>query len=274
MSEERLLPDLDFAAIDFGALEGEDLSHWIAVLPLGATEQHGPHLPVETDTLIAGGISARLSKKVSGKLPVTFLPVQEIGYSPEHMDYPGSKSLTYDEAIEKWTAIGGMLAKRGICKLLLLNAHGGNSPLMTIVATELRVHKQMLCVATSWTRFGYPQSVIGPQDAALDIHAGLIETSLMLALHPNKVSMEKAQHFSSRQAHFISQNRHLAAYGKHAFGWKMQDLNPLGATGDAASATAEKGQKLLDHAVCSLADLLADIDRFDLSEFERQPDVQ
>ena len=271
MNGDRSLPETDFTAIDFDALKGEDLSRWIAVLPLGASEQHGPHLPVETDTLIAEGIAARLKAEVAGDLPVTFLPVQPVGYSPEHMDYPGGKSLSHGAAIEEWIGIGEMLAGRGIRKLLLLNAHGGNSPLMTIVATELRVRRKMLCAATSWTRFGYPADVISPEDAVLDIHAGLIETSVMLALDPGKVDMDKARHFSSEQARLVKENRYLAAYGKHAFGWKMQDLNPLGATGDAASATAEKGEKLIAHAVSGLAELLAEIDRFDMAAFENAP---
>ena len=271
MSDDRLLPETDFADIDFDALRGEDISHWIVVLPLGATEQHGPHLPVETDTLIAEGIAARLKERVAGRLPVTFLRTQPVGYSPEHMDYPGSDSLAYDDAIEQWAGIGEVLAGRGIRKLLLLNAHGGNSPLMTIVATELRVRRKMLCVTTSWTRFGYPEEAISPQAAAFDIHAGLIETSVMLALHPDRVDMSKARRFSSEQERFAQENRYLAAYGKHAFGWKMQDLNVLGATGDAAAATAEKGEKLIDHAVSGLADLLADIDRFDLGALENAP---
>ena len=271
MSSERLLPEEDFADIDFTAVRGEDLSHWIVVLPLGATEQHGPHLPVETDTLIAEGIASRLKAEVAGRLPVTFMPAQPVGYSPEHMDYPGTNTLAYDDAIKQWVGIGEVLAGRGIRKLVLLNAHGGNSPLMTIVGMELRLRKQMLCVATSWTRFGYPEAVISPQEAALDIHAGLIETSVMLALYPDRVDMSKAQDFASEQQRFVDENRYLAAYGKHAFGWKMQDLNPLGATGNALAATAEKGERLLDHAVSGLADLLGDIDRFDLAALENAP---
>ncbi|MCB1423868.1 MAG: creatininase family protein [Nitratireductor sp.] len=271
MSDDRLLPETEFADIDFDAVRDQDLSHWIVVLPLGATEQHGPHLPLETDTLIAEGIAGRLRENVAGRLPVTFLPAQPVGYSPEHMDYPGTNSLAYDVAIEKWVGIGEVLAGRGIRKLVLLNAHGGNSPLMTIVATELRLRKKMLCVATSWTRFGYPEAVISPKEAGFDIHAGLIETSVMLALHPDKVDMDKAQDFSSEQRHFLDKNHYLTAYGKHAFGWKMQDLNPLGATGNALAATAEKGEELINHAVSGLADLLGDIDRFDLAALENAP---
>ena len=254
-----------------------DSSQWIVVLPLGACEQHGPHLPLETDTLIATGIVARLGELLSKNLPkrlkVSFLPVEPVGYSPEHLDYPGSRSLGYDEAVGRWIAIGAYLSSLGIRKMVMLNAHGGNSPLMSIVATELRVRFDMLCVATSWTRFGRPDGLIGAQDAAIDIHGGEIETSVMLALDPDKVSMKKAGKFASDQSKFLKSNKYLAAYGSHAFGWKIQDLNPLGVVGNAKAATAEKGEALLAHSVDGLLKLFAEIDRFDMKLFERQPKI-
>ncbi|MCB1385189.1 MAG: creatininase family protein [Nitratireductor sp.] len=264
-------PKPDFPANNLAALAGCDLSRWIAVLPLGATEQHGLHLPFETDTLIAEGLISRLKQRLVGELPITFLATEPVGYSPEHLDWPGTKSLGFNEAVERWIRIGGDLAESGIRKLLLLNAHGGNSPLMTVVATELRCRHAMLCVATSWTRFGYPADVISPEDAALDIHAGLIETSVMLALHPDKVDMAEARNFASAQRRFLERNRYLAAYGKHAFGWKMQDLNPAGAVGNAAEASAETGEKLLDHAVDGLVALIGEMDRFDFGDLRHMP---
>jgi creatinine amidohydrolase len=108
---------------------------WITVLPLGAHEQHGPHLPFETDTLIAEGLVARLIPALPADLPVTFLPTEPIGYSIEHMDVIGTKTLAFDEAVYRWLGIVGDLHAKGIGKLVLLNAHGGNSPLMTVVAT-------------------------------------------------------------------------------------------------------------------------------------------
>ncbi len=237
---------------------------WIAVLPLGAHEGHGPHLPLETDTLIAEGVAARLMAVLPAHLPVTVLPVESVGYSPEHLDVPGTRSLDYAEAIERWLAIAGDLRAFGIRKLVLLNAHGGNSPLMTIVATEARIRFDMLAVATAWTRFGQPEGWITPADKAIDIHGGDIETSVMLALHPELVHMDKAERFGSRQVEFAARFAHLRAYGPHAFGWKMSDLNPKGVAGDASAATAEKGERLLAHAVRGLVALLEDVAAFDV----------
>ena len=241
-------------------------SRWIAVLPLGAHEQHGPHLPFDTDALIAAGIVARLKAALPAALPATVLPTEKVGYSVEHMDVKGTQTLTYGEAIERWLGIAGRLSEMGIRKFVMLNAHGGNSPLMTIVATEARVRFNMLAVATSWTRFGVPADLISPETKAIDIHGGDIETSVMLALHPDKVDMSRAADFLSRQSDFAARFKHLRAYGPHAFGWKMSDLSPSGVVGNASLATAEKGESLIAHSVKGLVELLQDVDAFDAAE--------
>ncbi|MDR6103371.1 creatinine amidohydrolase [Agrobacterium larrymoorei] len=244
-------------------------SEIIAVLPLGAHEQHGPHLPFETDTLIATGIVSRLKAALPQSVPATFLPVEPVGYSIEHMDVPGTKTLAFDEAVDRWLDIARVQHEKGIRKFVMLNAHGGNAPLMTIVATEARTRFNMLAVATSWTRFGLPEGLIAPEDKAIDIHGGDIETSVMLALDPDKVVMEKAENFSSRQSEFMSRFAHLRAYGPHAFGWMMSDLNPLGVAGNAAAATAEKGEQIIAHSVRGLIALLEDVRAFDVTAFDR-----
>lgn len=237
----------------------------IAVLPLGAHEYHGPHLPLETDTIIARAIASRLRKALPDTIDAIFLEAEPVGYSPEHLDRPGTQSLAFDEAVNRWLDIASDLSSRGIRKLVLLNAHGGNSPLMTIVATEARIRFAMLCVATSWTRFGLPEGVISPEAKAVDIHGGEIETSVMLAIAPDKVDMAEARNFASSQSDYAARYRHLRAYGPHAFGWVMRDLNADGAAGDARAATADKGEALIEHAVRGLAELFEDIDRFDLA---------
>jgi creatinine amidohydrolase len=236
----------------------------IAVLPLGATEQHGPHLPLETDTLIAEGMVERVKRLLPGELAVEFLPVEPVGYSIEHLDFAGTRSLSFDAAVRRWIGIGEGVFSRGIRKFVMLNAHGGNSPLMTIVATELRVRYSMLAVATSWTRFGHPGELVSPEEKAFGIHGGFVETSIMLALRPDLVDMSRAAAFPNAQRHFSDEFKHLRAYGPHAFGWKMGDLSPEGVVGNAAGATAEAGERILDHAARGFVQLLKDVDRFDL----------
>lgn len=238
----------------------------IAILPLGAHEQHGPHLPFETDTLIAQGIAQRLCNATRAEIRTELLPVEPVGYSIEHMDVSGTQTLGFDEAVNRWLGIAAACSARGMRRLLLLNAHGGNAPLLTIVATEARVRFNMLAVATSWTRFGIPADLIPPEDKILDIHAGDIETSVMLALRPDLVRLDALQDFPSRQADYAKRFTHLRAYGPHAFGWKMSDLNPDGAAGNASRATAQKGEAILSHAVRGLSELLADMACFDVDD--------
>lgn len=237
----------------------------IALLPLGATEQHGPHLPPETDWIIAEAVAVKAAAELSARTPIDVLPVEKTGYSIEHSDDPRTVSLSFEEAARRWIGIGERLGSEGVRKLVMLNAHGGNSPLITIVATELRARCNILAVATSWTRFGVPQGLIDEEELALGIHGGFVETSVMLALRPELVKMEAARRFPSRQADFKRDFKHLKAYGPHAFGWMMRDLSPEGVVGNAAAASAEAGRKILDHAVAGLIELLADVHRFDMA---------
>ncbi|EJF97880.1 hypothetical protein MEI_01066 [Bartonella vinsonii subsp. arupensis Pm136co] len=237
---------------------------FLALLPLGAHEYHGNHLPFETDWIIAEAFAKALTFQAKEQFPIMLLPVEKIGYSVEHMDVTGSQTLTFSDAIERWIKIGEGCYHQGIKRFLLLNAHGGNSPLMSIVITELRRRFSMLAVATSWSRFGLPQGLMVPSQQHLDIHGGFIETSLMLYLAPEKVHMEKAKNFHNKQADMISHYRYLRAYGPHAFGWTMRDLNKQGAAGNASEATPQAGEAIFSHVLGGLCDLLDDISRFKL----------
>lgn len=234
----------------------------LLVLPLGAHEQHGAHLPFETDTIIADGIADRLVERL-GDAPVLALPAEPVGYSPEHLDWPGTRSLPYADAIERWCAVGERAAAAGCRRMLLLNAHGGNSPLVAVVAQELRRRGAMLCVATAWTRF-VGSEVVGERERAFGIHGGDVETSVMLALAPQRVGADRPNN-RSLQADVTERFHHLRAHGPHSFGWLMQDLHPAGTVGDARAATAEKGEAMLEAAVGGLATLCADVRRFDLA---------
>lgn len=238
----------------------------IALLPLGATEQHGPHLPFDTDAIIGEAVASRTVARLPKSIPVKLLPVERVGYSIEHLDTPGTESLTYSEATERWIAVGAEQKAAGIGKFVLVNAHGGNSPLMTIVATELRIRHTMLAVATSWTRFGYPPGLVNETERTIGIHGGFIETSVMLTLRPEAVDMNAAKNFPSRQSDWTRKFKRLRACGPNAFGWKIQDLSAEGVVGNAAAANAEAGAAILDHAAQGLAELLIDVHKFDLGE--------
>ncbi|WP_156851435.1 creatininase family protein [Bartonella refiksaydamii] len=241
---------------------------FLALLPLGAHEYHGNHLPFETDWIIAEAFAKALTLQTQDKFHIALLPVEKIGYSVEHMDVTGTQTLTFSDAIKRWINIGESCYRKGIKRFLLLNAHGGNSPLMNIVITELRRRFSMLAVATSWTRFGLPVGLMEPSQHHLDIHGGFIETSLMLYLAPEKVHMEKAENFHNKQSDMIANYRYLRAYGPHAFGWTMRDLNTQGAAGNASEATPQAGEAIFSHVLYGLRDLLDDISRFKINALQ------
>lgn len=223
-------------------------------------------MPLQTDTIIAEAIVSMAVSRLPGDIQVDVLPAEPVGYSVEHSWAEGTDTLGYEEAIERWIGIAADQKKSGVSKFVMLNAHGGNSPLMTIIATELRVRHEMLAVATSWPRFGYPDAVVNDRERAIGIHAGFVETSIMLALRPDLVDMGKAEDFASRQTEYSEEFKHLRAYGSHAFGWAMNDLNDAGAVGNASAANAEAGMSILEHAAVGFAELLADVHRFDVSQ--------
>ncbi|MEW5420608.1 creatininase family protein [Amorphus sp. 3PC139-8] len=249
-----------------------DTARWIAVLPVAATEQHGPHLPVSTDATIAQGVVARMVALLPDDLPVTVLPLQAIGKSNEHIASPGTLTLSWDTVIRSWVEIGESVHRAGVRKLLILNAHGGNVALIDVVVRELRVRLGMLAVHTGWFRFPPPNGTFDPAGAAYGIHGDERETSVMLHLRPDLVDMDKASDFHSTQLDFLAEFQHLTAHGPHGFGWMAQDLNPTGAVGNAAIATAEKGAVALDHAARGLVALLSDMDRFDLDRLANRAD--
>jgi creatinine amidohydrolase len=251
----------DLSTRDFVQLDTE---RTIAVLPVAAIEQHGPHLPVSVDTVLVDGVVAAALPHLTANLSVLFLPTQAVGLSPEHQRFPGTLTLSAETVIRLWTEIGESVARAGIKKLVLFNSHGGQVSVMDIVARDLRSRLDLLVYSVNWFNLPLGPEVDGlftADEHRFGIHAGEIETSMMLALAPNQVDMAQAKNFasSSRQR---SQEFSILGNGKSAkLGWQMQDYNPAGAVGNAAAATADKGRAVVQAAGRALAQLLAELDR-------------
>lgn len=262
----------DWTEIRLSDIDKADASHWIAVLPLAATEQHGPHLPFETDTMIAQAYLARVREILPDDMPVTFLPIEPIGISTEHIAYPGTLTLSTDVALKKWMALGDAVANAGIRKLIIVTSHGGNSAAMALIAQDLRAKHEMLAVTTSWSRFGTPEGLFSRDEMRFGIHGGAVETSIMLAAFPDRVRKEGIANFESAEKRMTTEFRWLSASRPAPFAWAMQDLNPKGVVGDATLATAEKGHALIDHGARAFVELLADVRNFDLTRLSNRPE--
>ena len=243
------------------------------MLPLAATEQHGPHLPLGTDVMIGEAYLARVRELLPATVPATFLPLQPVGISTEHIDYPGTLTLPTEVALKSWMALGESVARAGIKKLVMVTSHGGNSAAMTLVAQDLRAQHGLLVVTTSWSRFGVPDGLFPAEELRHGIHGGAVETSIMLARYPHSRAQGCDRRFSSQQ-HRDGKGISLAVAHRPApFAWQAQDLHGSGAVGDATKASAEKGEQLLDHGARAFCELLADVDNFDVKRLASGPDL-
>jgi creatinine amidohydrolase len=253
----------DFAAADVG--------RWIAVLPLAATEQHGRHLPVGVDAMIGRAYLARVRAVLPNDLPATFLPLQDFGVSTEHTAFPGTISIDAQAAIPVWLEIGASIARTGIRKMVLVTSHGGNTATMDVVARELRARHRMLAVTTAWQNFGYPEGTFDEREVRHGIHAGGVETSLILAARNELVRKDKMTDAVPASLMMEQSFTWLRSHRPAGFGWMAQDLNTSGAVGNATGATAAAGNAALDHGARAFIQLLQDVDRFDLSRLPEGP---
>jgi creatinine amidohydrolase len=251
-----------------------DPSRWVAVLPVGAIEQHGPHLPLVVDAAINQGVLARALAQVPAELPVTTLPMTWVGRSEEHLDYPGTLTHTAETLRRMWYEIGASVARAGVRKLLILNAHGGQIQVMQIVARQLRIDHDMFTAAVSWPQLGLPDGLVDASERRHGIHAGQVETSLMLALHPELVRAGEARDFVPLTRRAGNDFPILMGLGAAGFGWQAQDLDPSGAAGDASAADAGLGEAILEHVARRLAALLDEMVRYPLENLADGPAPQ
>ncbi|MGZ5873014.1 MAG: creatininase family protein [Bradyrhizobium sp.] len=267
------VPPRDWTDIHWPDFAGVGPERWIAVLPLAATEQHGPHLPVGTDVMIAQAYLARVRGLLSNAIPVTFLPIQPVGISTEHIDYPGTLTLPTEVALKTWLALGESVARAGLKKLVMVTSHGGNSAAMSLVAQDLRSQHGLFVVTTGWSRLSSAEGLFPEEELKHGIHGGAAETSIMLARYRQHVRHEAIADFRPAGIAMAKSYRWLSTQRPAPFAWQAQDLHPSGAAGDATQASAEKGERLIDQGARTFCELLADIDRFDPQMLSNIPKI-
>ncbi len=245
---------------DFAGLDG---GRTVALLPLGATEQHGPHLPLDVDRVLVEAMVAGALPLLPPNAPVLVLPTFSVGLSTEHTAFKGTLSLSTETTLRALIEIGHSVARAGVRKLLMFNAHGGHVSVMDLVARELR-GSGLTVFHTSWEQLplGAAWEAFSPQERRYGVHGGEIETSMMLVLAPDQVRMDLAQPCTSSAVDRVERFP-LLGQGHCRLGWHTQDLHPSGAVGRPDLADAARGAALLAAVSAQLAVLLGQVIEFD-----------
>ncbi len=248
--------------VEVAELSGKDA---VAILPLAAIEQHGPHLPLSTDLDIGLGILAAAFRLLPRDLPAFALPAQAIGASREHARFAGTLSMEPELLIAAIESAGDALARDGVRRLVLSNSHGGNRHAMDEAGLRLREAHDMLVVKASWFRFPMPDGLDLPAaELKHGLHGGAIETAMMMHLEPERVRTDRMTAGRSLGQELEKSLLRLGPEGAASFSWLAGDLNPDGVTGDARLADAALGAKLVAHFGKVLAEVILDARVFPL----------
>jgi creatinine amidohydrolase len=253
-----------WAEIRWPEFAGLDPETTVAVLPVAAIEQHGPHLPVGVDDMINQGVVAAAMPLMPDSVLV--LPTSHVGKSNEHLQFPGTLTLSAETLIRVWTEIGESVARAGVRKFVMLNSHGGQPQIMDIVARDLRVRLGLFAVAANLSGLNTARGLFTAIEERHGIHAGASETSQMLHLRPDLAQMDLAGNFAPSSIATERDNRFLRPFGGPVgFGWQAQDMHPSGACGDATDADAERGRLIVQSKAEGVATLIAEVSRVPLS---------
>ncbi len=235
----------------------------LIVLPVGAVEQHGPHMPVYTDTLIGEAMMARAFAYLPDQAPIWLLPSIAYGKSTEHAEYAGTITLSARTLMMVLEDIAASLARGGFRKLLLFNTHGGNADLLGMMAREIRIATGMDVFRLDPGSLRYGSEYTDDPEKAAGIHAGDVETSLVMAICPDWVHADLAPRELPRFP-----NTPALSLGAKSFAWVTRDISRSGIAGDATKANAEKGAVMLEKAGKLLAEALMEIASFDMKSLQ------
>ena len=246
----------DLTTTDFGRVDPE---RTVALLPVAAVEQHGPHLPLATDALINDAIVRAALERLPAGVNLLVLPAQNIGLSPEHTSFAGTLSIRDTTLLDAWTDIGRSVARTGARKLIVFNTHGGQKTLVDLVAVRLRSELGMLVVRATYFAFGALPGLFDPKEIVHDIHGGEVETSLLLHIRPDLVRMAALADFGGLPQELAARHKLLGAEKPVGIGWRAEDLNVAGACGNAARADGGRGAQHLAYLADRLAALVGEV---------------
>jgi creatinine amidohydrolase len=246
----------DSTTADFSRLDPE---RTVALLPVAAIEQHGPHLPLSTDAVINEGLARAALAKVGAEAVLLVLPAMTIGLSPEHVSFAGTLSVADMTLADAWTDVGRSVARAGVRKLVIFNTHGGQKALVDLVAVRLRNELGLLVVRATYFAFGAPPGLFASGELAHDIHGGEVETSLMLHLKPELVRRAALEDFRGLPQQLAQRNELLGAEKPVGIGWRSEDLHPAGVCGNAARADAARGAQHFEYLADRLARLIGEV---------------
>jgi creatinine amidohydrolase len=237
----------------------------VVILPLASIEQHGSHLPLSTDLDIGLGLLAGAFGELEDDFPAWVLPPQTVGASEEHLRFAGTLSLRPTLLSDLIQQQGAALASYGVRRLVISNSHGGNRHAIDLAALRLRREQAMLVVKASYFDFARPADVDLPDaEWRHGLHAGAVETAMMLHLRPELVRSPPTTTTRSLGEDLDDTLVHLRPEGTASFAWLAGDLSPDGVAGDPRRADADMGCRLVGHYSKTLADVLRDARRFPL----------
>ena len=237
-----------------------DKTEGVVILPVGAVEQHGPHLPLVTDTLqVTRVLDAALERLPEG-VAAWALPALPYGKSGEHAGFPGTMSLSADTLRATLFDIAAGVQQAGFERLCFLNGHGGNVAVLDAAARDVHAATGLTCFCVQPSFWLQPPFEVSEDEDRFGVHAGELETSLMLRLEPSLVRPERAaRHFPDFP------EGELRLFGAASVAWLTRDWSETGVLGDATIGTAEKGRALLEGAAERLARLITEMSTFEVA---------
>ncbi len=249
------MPEVEWAKLKAQELRDLANRNAVVILPIAATEQHGPHLPVMTDTRIGGEVAVRAARKAFASRPTVVAPVLWSGLSEHHMPFGGTFTLDHDTFVGVLRCLIGSLVRHGFSDVLISNSHGGNIRAMQAAADQLTAELGATVVATTYATEGADAIAALLEDQQSIMHACEGETSMMLVLEPDLVDRLNLGSLATDRG-----NGFLGA-GQASYRWRpFAHMTANGVSGNPAKANAEKGERLLEAAADAVAALIVDPD--------------